>query len=166
MIKEVFRCPSCDQPVAIDCVSEEIVFDPDGLYALPCPHLSCFWICLSFVGGRKFAEKHTRSWLGTIGRGIRKIDAAADLQDIALTRYIMDCGSDTIADDLFPTVAMYTVVGGSAAERENRQRGSGEFRVLIRGKSRSAILDGWGLYSQTPQKMMQEINELSFEYEV
>ena len=80
MIREVFRCPSCEQPVAIDCVSGEVVFDPDGLSALPCPHLSCFWICLSFVGGRKFAEKHTRSWLGTIGRGIRKIDAYLGLQ--------------------------------------------------------------------------------------
>lgn len=166
MIKEVFRCPSCDQPVAIDCVSGEVVFDPDGLSALPCPHLSCFWICLSFVGGRKFSEKHTRSWLGTIGWGIRKIDAAANLQDVALTRYIMDCGSDTIADDLSPTDAMYTVVGGSAAERESRQHGSGEFCVSIRGKSRSAILDGWGLYSPTPQVLMREIHELSFEYEV
>lgn len=166
MIKEAFRCPYCDQPVAVDCVSGEVVFDPDGLSALPCPHLSCFWICRSFGGGRKFAHEHDRSWLGSIGRGITKIDAAADLQDVALARYIMDCGSGSLAEDLLPDEAMFTVVGGSAAEREERQRGSGDFRVPIGGKSRSAILDGWGLYSPTPQALMREIHELSFEYEV
>lgn len=166
MIKEACRCPYCEVPVAVDCVSGEVVFDPDGLAAAPCPHLSCFWICRSFGGGRKFAHEHDRSWLWTVERGLTKIDAAVDLQDVALARYIMDCGSGRLTEGLLPTVATFTVVGGSAAEREERQPGSGDFCVPIRGKSRTAILDGWGLYSPTPQALMREIHELSFEYEV
>lgn len=166
MIKEACRCPYCEVPVAVDCVSGEVVFDPDGPSAAPCPHLSCFWICRSFGGGRKFAQQHDRSWLWKVGRGLTKIDVGVGPQDVALTRYIMDCGSGSLAEDLLPDDAMFTVVGGSAAEREDRQAGTGDFRVSIRGKSRTAILDGWGIYSQTPQALMKAINELSFEYEI
>jgi hypothetical protein len=162
MIKEAFRCPYCEVPVAVDCTSGEVVFDPDGSSGSACEHLSCFWICLSFGT----CEKLDRSWLGVIDRKIVRIDARSELQNVALTRYIMDCGFGHVSDELLPANTPFEVEGASAAEREETLAGSGQFQIAIRGKLHSAILDGWGIYSEAPQELMTEISQLAFEYEV
>ncbi len=166
MIKDAFRCPYCDVPVAIDCTSGEVVFDPDGRSESACEHLSCFWICLSFGDGQMSNSKLDRSWLGATGRKILRIDARSELQNVALTRYIMDCGFGHVSDELLPANTSFKVVGASAGEREEAQTGSGEFLVPVRGELYAAILDGWGIYSEQPDNLMKEIDDLAFEYEV
>ena len=122
MIKNAFGCPYCDRQVAIDCGTGEIVFNPDGPRGSPCSHLACFWICLSFD---EAAAGRSRSWVWTCERGIVKIDSHAPLRDVALVRYIMDCGSGILEAELWPTDRAFQIVGGSAAKLEAKIPGAG-----------------------------------------
>lgn len=114
---------------------------------------------------RKIKER-TRSWIWNVGCEMRKVDILKNINDAAMTHYIIDVGFGTIAKDLLPTQSTFQIAGASAAEREERCPGSGELPVQLSGRRYRAILDGWAFYSQTPLALMSEINQLAFEYEV
>jgi len=163
MIREVCRCPYCSVPVAIDCVSKTVVCDPDGCSDGPCPHLVCYWICLSFCG--KGAKKLTKSSIWEVGRGEHDVDILKSPEDAGLTHFLMDYGFGTLPEEFRPQ-GDHRIVGDSAALREVARPGTGEFDVKLNDRSRRAILDGWAIYAPEPSAVLQKLQEVAYQYDV
>jgi hypothetical protein len=163
MIREVCRCPYCSVPVAIDCQARNVVFDPDGTSGAPCPHLVCYWICLSFAG--RGGKKLTKSTIWEVGRGAHDVNILESLDDAGLTHFLMDYGFGTLPEELRPQ-GDHRIVGDSAALREEAKPGTGEFDVKLNGRSRRAILDGWAIYAPEPSAVLKELEEVAYQYEI
>ena len=163
MIREVCRCPYCSVPVAIDCQARTVVFDPDGTSGAPCPHLVCYWICLSFSG--RGGKRLTKSTIWEVGRGVHDVNILKSTKDAGLTHYLMDYGFGTLPNELRPR-GKHSIVGDSAALREEKKPGTGEFDVKVKGRLRRTILDGWAIFAPNPSAVSAELDDVAFEYEV
>lgn len=163
MIREVCRCPYCSVPVAIDCQARNVVFDPDGASGAPCPHLVCYWICLSFSG--RGGKKLTKSTIWEVGRGAHDVNILKSTKDAGLTHYLMDYSFGTLPKELRPR-GKHFIVGDSAALREEKMPGTGEFEVKVKGRLRHTILDGWAIFAPNPSVVLAELDDVAFEYEV
>lgn len=163
MIREVSRCPYCSSSVAIDCQHRSILFDPDRPSGVPCPHLVCYWVCLSFCG--RGGKKLTKSSIWEVGRGAHDVDVLKSTKDAGLTHYLLDYGFGTLPKELRPH-GRHRLVGASAGQREEKKAGSGEFAIKLKGRLLQALLDGWAIFAPEPTSVLAELDDVAFEYEV
>jgi hypothetical protein len=162
MIREVCLCPYCSSSVAIDCQHRKVVFDPDRPSGEPCSHLVCYWICLSYSG--RGGKKLTKSSIWEIGRGAHDVNIRTSAKDAGLTNYFIDYSFDRLPRELIPR-GKHRIAGDSAAQREEKNPGSGEFEIKLKGLWREALLDGWAIYAPEPAAVLAELDEVAFQYE-
>ena len=165
MIREILRCPYCAAVIALDDVSQEILFEPDRCRGAACPHLTCSWVAVTVMRGRRTVKGRCSSRLWELGRGLYQVDGFRDFRALGLTNYLCDHGFERLEPRLRPTTP-HTIVGGSAMQREEAHSGSGEFMVTIDGRHYTLLLDAWGIFSPDPRSVMDEMSLLAHEYEV
>lgn len=165
MIREILRCPYCAVVIALEDVSQDVLFEPDRCGGAACPHLACFWTAVTVMRGRRTVKSRCSSRLWELGRGLYQVDGSRDFRALGLANYMCDHGFDRLEPSLRPTT-LHTIVGGSAMQREDAYRGSGEFRVAIAGRRYTLLLDAWGIFAPDPRRLMDELSLLAHEYEV
>jgi hypothetical protein len=161
MIRTVSVCPYCrDRSAGVDDDVPALVLAPDRADARPCPHLA--FVIASLVAhrrrsGRDVPERSGR-WLWVRGEGARSLpDGPTD----PLGEYVDTLACGMYAGDSLPAT-VYRVAGGTAGVREAERPGTGDF--LLRtpdGRTLAAYLDGFGVYSPTPDALVGEVRELA-----
>ncbi len=165
MLQTISVCPYCRAVIAFDPEGRRTVFDPDRPASGPCSHLACYWICFAVddAGDSGPSLSHSRLW--EIDRGEYAVDGRLHPDHASLTRYLCDYGFKNLPANLVPN-SDHRIAGASAQEREERRPGTGEMTVVLDGRYRTAILDGWALFAPQPLNVCRQIRSLAHEYEI
>jgi hypothetical protein len=119
---------------------------PDGA---PCEHAAFLSVGLTILtpGGR-VDRRRSRLWLWVHGDGVRRLVTLAGLGELV----------DLIAmGDVRPGTP-FSVVGGTAMDRDEARAGSGEFAMI---SGRSGMIDAWGLFSPRPADLIREVRAMA-----
>lgn len=165
MIRNVTQCPYCRAVLAIDCQTGRTLWNPDGVKHEPCEHVACYWVCFAVDKNGKVDQKASSSRLWEFDRGEYAVNGLKNPRHASLTNYLCDFGFGVLPADLVPSMP-HEIVGASAQQREEVTTGSGEVIVMVRGRRRTATLDGWAAFGPNPRQLLREISTLSDCYEV
>jgi hypothetical protein len=163
MIRIVSRCPYCsDGVIALDDDIPDVVFNPDRVGGVSCPHLALASIRLAAYAptrrrvrpagptprGRLVARR-SGWWIWAHGRGLHR--RGFDRQLDILMEKLDSFARDGEPFDVSPFEIRYRAVGGSWREREERSCASGHFLLPRPGETPlNAFLNGWGIYGPNP----------------
>ena len=157
MVREVARCPYCGRVSArLDDAGPELVMAPERDGGAGCRHLAFLSVGLEAVdpGGVR-DDGWTRVWLWVRGKGLRlvppgKIDYLVERVDL------IACQSPVVGEA--PPATEYRIGGMTAGDRERDRPGTGEFPLrAAAGRRLVGIFDGWGLYSTSPDALVEEV---------
>lgn len=165
VIYTVAKCPYCGEVAAgLDADRTELVTAPDRADGRPCQHLAFVSVGLDVgpAGLDTRVSERCCQWLWVRGEGVRRLglDPAGPLAECV----------DVIACELLPDsmqlVTPYRISGSTAIEREEVRRGSGLLRWTdTDGQRLEGILDGWGLFSETPDALVREVCDMAGEHD-
>jgi len=156
MFHHIASCPFCEQGAIHLYCDRGIVLFASGQ---PCPHLAAVNVCLDALcqgedGGRSYLLPPVGNWLWVRDLvPLQKCVPGGPHDDLMF--YLDHLFLSGLPRPRLRPSGPYVAVGASAGERENRDRGSGYFRLRLRdGQVLDAVLDGWAFYASHPERFV------------
>jgi hypothetical protein len=133
------------------------LFNPEILAPEPCAHLAASTGALHVEqhGTAQPIQSRSLDWLWLRGPGFVK-DTWNGYAELALVTYLLEVILDELAEPSFAPPRPFIIAGGTFPQREERQPGTGEFRVAGPGRM-IGILDAWALYAHDANRLVRGI---------